>query len=65
MSGPALNVVVISEVQRSYAPAGRTLIAAAVPGSRALDPDLTERVRSSSLAGSTSARASSNRCGPT
>ncbi len=31
-TGPALNVVVMSEVQRSYAPAGRALIAAAVPG---------------------------------
>ena len=30
--GPALNVVVMSEVQPSYAPAGRALIAAAVPG---------------------------------
>ncbi len=45
MAGPALNVVVMTEVQRSYAPAGRTLIAAAVPGSRAFDPDLTQRVR--------------------
>ena len=31
-AGPALNVVVISEVQPSYAPAGRSLVAAAVPG---------------------------------
>ena len=43
--GPALNVVVISEVQRSYAPAGRALIAAAVPGPGALRPNLSERVR--------------------
>jgi len=42
--GPALNVVVMSEVQRSYAPAGRALLAAAVPGSGALAPSLSERV---------------------
>ena len=45
MTGPALNVVVISEVQPSYAPPGHALIAAAVPGPSALDPDLTARVR--------------------
>jgi len=44
-SGPATNVVVISEVAPSYAPAGRALIAAAVPGPDALDPGLTIRVR--------------------
>jgi len=44
-AGPALNVVVISEVQASYAPAGRSLVAAAVPGPTALDPSLTGRVR--------------------
>lgn len=44
-TGPALNVVVMSEVQRSYAPAGRALIAAAVPGPAALGPNLAERVR--------------------
>ena len=43
--GPALNVVVMSEVQPSYAPPGRTLIAAAVPGPAALQDGLTERVR--------------------
>ena len=43
-TGPALNVVVMSEVQRSYAPAGRALIAAAVPGPAALGPNLAERV---------------------
>jgi phytoene dehydrogenase-like protein len=44
-TGPALNVVVMSEVQPSYAPPGRTLIAAAVPGRAALATDVTERVR--------------------
>ncbi len=44
-TGPALNVVVMSEVQRSYAPPGRALIAAAVPGSPALGSNLTDRVR--------------------
>ena len=43
--GPALNVVVMSEVQPAYAPAGRALIAAAVPGPDALSPMLEERVR--------------------
>lgn len=43
--GPALNVVAISEVQPSYAPPGRALIAAAVPGPPALAPGLTEQVR--------------------
>ena len=43
--GPALNVVVMSEVQPSYAPRGHALIAAAVPGSAALAPELTDRVR--------------------
>jgi len=42
--GPALNVVAISEVQPSYAPAGRSLVAAAVPGARALDPGVAARV---------------------
>jgi phytoene dehydrogenase-like protein len=44
-SGPAKNVAVMSEVSPSYAPAGRALVAAAVPGPAALDPDLTEDVR--------------------
>jgi phytoene dehydrogenase-like protein len=44
-TGPALNVVVMSEVQPAYAPAGRALIAAAVPGPDALSPMLEERVR--------------------
>lgn len=43
--GPALNVVVMSEVQRSYAPVGRALIAAAVPGPPALGPNLPARAR--------------------
>lgn len=43
--GPALNVVVTSEVQPAYAPAGGALIAAAVPGPHALSPMLEERVR--------------------
>jgi glycine/D-amino acid oxidase-like deaminating enzyme len=43
--GPAQNVVVMSEVQPSYAPAGRALVVAAVPGPRALDPDLPGQVR--------------------
>jgi phytoene dehydrogenase-like protein len=45
MDGPALNVVVISEVQPSYAPRGQALIAAAVPGPGALEPDVTVQVR--------------------
>lgn len=44
-AGPAMNVVVISEVQPAYAPPGRTLIAAAVPGPAALADGLAERVR--------------------
>jgi predicted NAD/FAD-dependent oxidoreductase len=45
MAGPALNVVVMSEVQPSYAPPERALIAAAVPGPRALEGDVAVRVR--------------------
>ncbi len=44
-SGPARNVAVMSEVAPSYAPPGRSLLAAAVPGPDALDPTVTERVR--------------------
>jgi phytoene dehydrogenase-like protein len=44
-SGPARNVAVMSEVAPSYAPPGRTLLAAAVPGPDAFDPTITERVR--------------------
>ena len=43
--GPARNVAVMSEVSSSYAPAGRALVAAAVPGPEALDPTVTIRVR--------------------
>jgi len=35
----------MSEVSSSYAPAGRALVAAAVPGPGALDPTVTIRVR--------------------
>ena len=44
-SGPAKNVAVMSEVASSYAPPGRALVAAAVPGPDALAPDLDARVR--------------------
>ena len=43
--GPALNVVVMSEVQPSYAPRGRALVAAAVPGPSALEADMEAKVR--------------------
>ena len=43
--GPAANVAVMSEVAPSYAPPGRALVAAAVPGPDALDPTVTDRVR--------------------
>lgn len=42
--GPALNIAVMSNISPHYAPSGRHLIAAAVPGS--LDDDLEARVRS-------------------
>lgn len=44
-SGPVKNLALVSEVCPSYAPAGRTLVAAAVPGPDALAPDLEVRVR--------------------
>jgi phytoene dehydrogenase-like protein len=44
-SGPAKNLAVMSEVQPSYAPPGRALIAAAVPGPDALGPAVTSQVR--------------------
>lgn len=44
-SGPVKNLAVLSEVSASYAPAGRSLVAAAVPGTEALDPTITARVR--------------------
>ncbi len=43
--GPVKNLAVVSEVNPAYAPAGRALVAAAVPGPEALDPDLSSRVR--------------------
>jgi phytoene dehydrogenase-like protein len=43
--GPAPNVAVMSEVAPSYAPPGRSLVAAAVPGPEALDPTVADRVR--------------------
>jgi len=44
-SGPVKNLAVLSEVSSSYAPEGRSLVAAAVPGPEALDPMVTERAR--------------------
>jgi phytoene dehydrogenase-like protein len=44
-SGPAKNVVVMSEVSASYAPTGLSLVAAAVPGPEALEDSVTTRVR--------------------
>jgi hypothetical protein len=44
-SGPAKNVMVMTEAAASYAPAGRSLVAAAVPGPLALAGDLTDQVR--------------------
>jgi hypothetical protein len=43
--GPARNVAVLSEVAPSYAPPGRSLVAAAVPGPEALGPEVTHQVR--------------------
>jgi phytoene dehydrogenase-like protein len=42
--GPARNVAVLSNVAPSYAPDRRSLVAAAVPGPDALDPDVGARV---------------------
>lgn len=44
-TGPALNVAVMSETARSYAPAGRALVACAVPGPQADRADLDDAVR--------------------
>jgi hypothetical protein len=44
-SGPAKNVVVMTEAASSYAPPDRSLIAAAVPGPLTLTPDLDRQVR--------------------
>jgi len=43
-SGPVRNLAVLSGVAPSYAPPGRSLVAAAVPGPDALRPDLPARV---------------------
>jgi phytoene dehydrogenase-like protein len=44
-SGPAKNVAVMSEVAPSYAPPGRALVTAAIPGPDALDPTVGARTR--------------------
>lgn len=44
-SGPMKNLAILSDVAPSYAPAGKTLCAAAVPGPSALDPQLEASVR--------------------
>lgn len=44
-SGPVLNVAVMSNVARSYAPAGQHLVAAAVPGEAATDVGLEAAAR--------------------
>lgn len=44
-SGPMKNLAVLSDVAPSYAPPGRTLCVAAVPGPSALDPHLEVEVR--------------------
>ncbi len=42
--GPVRNLAVMSEVAPTYAPPGRSLVAAAVPGPDALDPGLGAKV---------------------
>ena len=44
-SGPVKNLAIMSSVSSSYAPAGRSLVAAAVPGDDALDPAIATRAR--------------------
>lgn len=44
-SGPMKNLAVLSDVAPSYAPPGKTLCVAAVPGHSALDPHLEDAVR--------------------
>ena len=44
-TGPVMNLAVMSEVAPSYAPQGRSLVAAAVPGIDALDSTITQRAR--------------------
>lgn len=44
--GPVLNIAVMSNVSRHYAPSGQHLIAAAIPGERSVsDPDLESSAR--------------------
>jgi predicted NAD/FAD-dependent oxidoreductase len=45
-SGPMKNLAILSDVASSYAPEGRTLCVAAVPGPSALSPTLESEVRS-------------------
>lgn len=42
-SGPVLNVAVMSNISRHYAPEGRHLVAAAIPGHAAIETDDLER----------------------
>ncbi|MEX1217472.1 MAG: NAD(P)/FAD-dependent oxidoreductase [Acidimicrobiales bacterium] len=44
-TGPMKNLATVSDVAPSYAPAGRTLCVAAIPGPSALGPDLEALVR--------------------
>ena len=44
-SGPVRNLAVLSDVAPSYAPPGRSLCVAAIPGADALSPDLESLVR--------------------
>jgi hypothetical protein len=44
-SGPMKNLAVLSDVAPSYAPPGKTLCVAAIPGPSALDPQLEVEVR--------------------
>ena len=45
-SGPVKNLAVLSDVAPTYAPPGRTLCVAAIPGPSALSPDLEAEARS-------------------
>ncbi|MFM8972086.1 MAG: NAD(P)/FAD-dependent oxidoreductase [Actinomycetota bacterium] len=44
-SGPVRNVAVMSEVSSAYAPPGRALVAAAIPGPEALRPGVADAAR--------------------
>lgn len=48
-SGPVKNLALLSDVARSYAPVGRSLCAAAIPGPPALSDDLESEVRQQML----------------